>query len=299
MSVAPGALSVIPRVSQLTPRVLRILGCNPSPMTLQGTNTYVIGSGKSRLLIDTGDGQQPEYYDNLSKALKNAGVDISSVILTHWHHDHVGGILGVVERLGLESSVSLYKYPRRDAPDPEIGGSLSFAQMEDGREFRVEGATLRAVHTPGHATDHCVLHLREEDAVFSGDCILGEGTAVFEDLYDYMRSLDVILALKPSVIYPAHGKVIDDPVKKIEFYISHRNQREKQILGVIESKPDDSLSVMEIVKVVYTETPEHLHRAAAANVSHHLGKLVREGSLERTTTGGNGETFRLASNSKL
>ena len=62
----------------------------------------------------------------------------------------------------------------------------------------------------------------------------------------------MILALKPSVIYPAHGKVIDDPVKKIEFYISHRNQREKQILGVIESKPDDSLSVMEIVKVVYT-----------------------------------------------
>ena len=56
----------------------------------------------SRLLIDTGDGQEPEYYDNLSKALKNAGVEISSVILTHWHHDHVGGILGVVERLGLE-----------------------------------------------------------------------------------------------------------------------------------------------------------------------------------------------------
>ena len=62
----------------------------------------------------------------------------------------------------------------------------------------------------------------------------------------------MILALKPSVIYPAHGKVIDDPVKKIEFYISHRNQREKQILGVLESKPDESMSAMDIVKVVYT-----------------------------------------------
>lgn len=62
----------------------------------------------------------------------------------------------------------------------------------------------------------------------------------------------MILALKPSVIYPAHGRVIDDPVKKIEFYITHRNQREKQILGVLESKPDESMSAMDIVKVVYT-----------------------------------------------
>ena len=126
----------------------------------------------------------------------------------------------------------------------------------------------------------------------------------------------MILALKPSVIYPAHGKVIDDPVKKIAFYISHRNQREKQILGVLKSKPDESMSAMDIVRVVYTvrlkislilvpklikdpslfqETPKHLHPAAAANVSHHLGKLAREGNVERT----NGETFRLASNAKL
>ena len=103
MSVPASALSHIPRVSQLTPRVLRVLGCNPGPFTLQGTNTYVVGSGRSRVLIDTGDGEQPEYYENLHNALKEAdAIKLSSILITHWHQDHVGGIRGVVEKLGLE-----------------------------------------------------------------------------------------------------------------------------------------------------------------------------------------------------
>lgn len=81
--------------------------------------------------------------------------------------------------------------------------------LADGQEIAVDGAKVKVVHTPGHTTDHCILCLNETEAVFSGDCILGEGTAVFEDLYDYMKSLEHILAIKPAIIYPGHGNIIE------------------------------------------------------------------------------------------
>ena len=143
---------------------------------------------------------------------------------------------------------------------------------------RTEGATLRGVHTPGHAPDHLCFVLEEEHALFSGDNVLGVGTTVIPnqsgDLGQYLDSLARLLALAPRRIYPAHGPVIEDGVAKLREYIAHRHERERQILAALERGPK---GVMEIVKIVYAAYPEALHAAAAQSTSQHLRKLEREG----------------------
>ncbi len=108
-----------------------------------------------------------------------------------------------------------------------------------------------------------------------------------------MASLDKILRLRPALIYPAHGKVVEDPLPKIEYYISHRNEREQQIFEALEKEAvadgGGSLTAMDIVRRVYVETPEVLYPAAAANVSHHLQKLLKEGRIRRD---GEGDAYR-------
>ncbi|CAL4065559.1 unnamed protein product, partial [Meganyctiphanes norvegica] len=174
------------------------------------------------------------------------------------------------------STQAVHKYPRINPPDDPFPNSVNIKNLQDKETIEVEGATLRVHHTPGHTTDHIVVELEEENAIFSGDCILGEGTAVFEDLHSYMSSLKVILDLTPKVMYPGHGPVIEDPIDRIQKYIEHRNLREQQIIQALRDSEAKFLSAMDIVKIVYTTTPEHLHRAAALNVGHHLHKLYKD-----------------------
>jgi len=283
--MANPALSIIPKVSKITPRVMRILGCNPGHMTLQGTNTYIVGKGKRRLLIDTGDGEQTEFFLNLKKSINFDKFAITDVILTHWHHDHIGGVGTCSASVGgvMKSTEGgkIYKFPRQGEEEIPLPDNHQYTFIKDGHKFEADGATLKAIHTPGHTTDHIILHLEEENAVFSGDCILGEGTSVFEDLHDYMLSLKKILDINPKVIYPGHGPAIMDPKEKIEQYIAHRYQREAQILVALEKHAGHKTTAMDIVKIVYSETPENLHQAAAGNVTHHLEKLCKEGKVAK------------------
>ncbi|KFM82348.1 Beta-lactamase-like protein 2, partial [Stegodyphus mimosarum] len=264
----------IPKVSSVSSRIIRILGCNPSPMTLQGTNTYIIGTGHKRLLLDTGNPNIPEYVSLVKEVLSQHNCSLQNIIVSHWHLDHIGGVPDLLKELDLDCEVSKLPRPFGMAHSPVVP-DIKYNYLKDGDKILTEGATLSVIAAPGHTDDHLILYLEEENSLFSGDCILGEGTAVFEDLHDYIQTLEKILKLEPERIYPGHGPVIDNPKSKIVEYIQHRLEREKQILNALEQVQPEGLTAEELVKIIYIDTPKHLHKAAETNVCHHLDKLKK------------------------
>ncbi len=267
-----------PAVSVWSERVTVALGMNPGIFTGPGTNTYLIGTGRQRILLDTGQGR-PEYVPVLERALEAAGAEgLQEIVLTHDHPDHVGGLRDVLSRFG-QLRVSMRPHPGQQAPP----GTTA---IDDGQRIETEGATLRAIFAPGHAPDHLCFALEEEPALFSGDNVLGVGTTVIPleggDLRKYLTSLERLLQEPPGRIYPAHGPCIDDGPKKLREYIAHRDQREAQILAALTSEPS---AVMDIVGRVYTDIPAVLHPAAAHSVAAHLLKLEGEGRVRRTGAG--------------
>lgn len=271
MSAPPTMLGLeMPDVAPWSDRVMVALGQNPGVFTGPGTNTYLVGTGARRILLDTGDGR-PEYLPVLAKALSEAGCEIQEIVLTHAHPDHIGGAHSVCERFGP------LKISKRPWPGVDEEFDLALTTLGHGDVVRTEGATLRAVHTPGHAQDHLCFVLEEERAIFSGDNVLGVGTTVIPpdtgDLGDYLASLERLLAEEPAAIYPAHGPKIEDGVGKLREYIDHRLAREAQIVAALDKGPR---SVQEIVRVVYAAYPESLYAAAGMSVTSHLVKLERE-----------------------
>lgn len=243
----------------------------------------------------------PSWILAIQRVLKEENAAITQAIITHWHHDHTGG---QDDLLKVSPATKFYK----NSPDE---GQLDIA---DGQMFQVEGASLRAVFSPGHTQDHMALVLEEEDAMFTGDNVLGHGTAVFEDLDTYLQSLERMRREFSGRAYPGHGAVVEDGPAKVAEYVRHRKQREDQVLAVLRSSNparaasatrdggsgDDhqaaEWSSMEIVKVVYKDVAESLHLPAERGVLQILYKLEKEDRVEAI---GEGETWRIKSRAAL
>lgn len=211
-----------------------------------------------RVLVDSGEAKTGEAYTKLlSNVLREENATIEHVLITHWHHDHIGGVESVRSLLkklspGGERPI-VWKLPRASHDERSNDeASIQWQPLRDEQVVEVEGAKLQVKYTPGHTTDHACLLLQDDDVLFSGDCILGEGTTVFEDLHEYMLSLEKILKMRPKIIYPGHGPVLEDPLPRIEYYIQHRQQREAEILQVVEQQEDNKpITDVEIVKKIY------------------------------------------------
>jgi ribonuclease/clavin/mitogillin len=207
--------------------------------------------------------------------------EIETVLITHFHGDHTAGLPEMITTL---SPRPVIRKNSSVPPSSSAWGKLE--DISDGQIFKVEGASLKAFHCPGHTSDHMAFILLEEGALFTGDNVLGHGTAVFEDLPLYIASLSAMRDA-PEVKnkgYPGHGAVIEDIRARCNEYISHRALREREVVEVLtrpgrvsSGEADPGMGAMDFVRAIYKDTPENLHFAAARGVVQILDKLVGEG----------------------
>ena len=235
-------------------------------------------------MIDTGEGRS-SWSKNLSTVLASEKATVSDALITHWHPDHVGGI---DDLRSLCPEVQIYKHVSPHKPVTAIQHMIIDRQI-----FMVDGVTLKAFHCPGHTTDHMSFVLQEEDAMFTGDNVLGHGTTVFEDLAVYLDSLSRMRNQFNGKAYPGHGEMIEDGPGKINEYIIHRQQREDEIIQSLGSIGEGA-TVMEVVQVVYQDVPEELHIPASGGVVQVLRKLESEKKVARR-----GERWSLSRNAAL
>jgi glyoxylase-like metal-dependent hydrolase (beta-lactamase superfamily II) len=193
-----------------------LLAPNPSPMTLDGTRTYLVGERRVAV-IDPG----PDLPEHRERILQAAGeATVVAVLLTHMHPDHAAGAGPLARRTGA---------PIR---------AFSPGTLADGERIATDAGDLVAIATPGHTPDHAAFHWPAAAAVFCGDLMMGGlDTALVAspsgDLGAYLASLARIRGLEPRVIHPAHGPAFDDPVAAIDTYVAHRARRESQVLAAL------------------------------------------------------------------
>jgi glyoxylase-like metal-dependent hydrolase (beta-lactamase superfamily II) len=241
---------------------------NPSPMTLTGTNSYVLDCGDgTALVIDPG----PAIDRHIRALIETASAQhlrIARIALTHGHPDHALA----APALAAATGAAVYAHPRsRIVRDADLPLEAGFAAGTLG---------LHIVDAPGHTFDHVIFYLRAERALFTGDTILGEGTTVIAPpggaMGPYRHTLQRLADefTDARTIYGGHGPVVNDPQTKIADYIAHRTMREEQVVGALR---DGARTIPDLVRKIYSPRPHVLWAAMARQILAHLLALQAEG----------------------
>jgi glyoxylase-like metal-dependent hydrolase (beta-lactamase superfamily II) len=250
-----------------------LLAPNPGLMTLDGTNTWLLrepGSSRS-VVIDPG----PIEEGHVDRVDDESG-DVALVLLTHHHFDHSETAVDLATRKGCPVRALDPAYCHRADP------------LTDSEVIDVDGLSLRVLTTPGHTADSVSFVLPAEDALLSGDMVLGRGTTVVAypdgQLGPYFDSIDKMRAVaaagEVSAIWPAHGPVLDDALGTLEHYLVHRRQRLAQVesalaqLGIAAPDPEDEDLPRRVVEIVYQDVDESLWGAAEWSVRAQLAYLA-------------------------
>jgi glyoxylase-like metal-dependent hydrolase (beta-lactamase superfamily II) len=240
---------------------------NPGPMTLDGTNTYLVGKNGELVVIDPGP-KDEQHAKDIAEAAKTLNATIKLILVTHGHPDHYPGAKILSELI----SVPVAAYEEATFPHD--------LNLVDGQHISAAGVTFLAVFTPGHAVDHLCFYLEEEKALFTGDNILGVGTTIVAppkgDMILYLKSLRHLQTgfKETETIYGGHGPAIKTPAAKIQEYLDHRAKRENMVISAMQA---GAQTIPQVVEKVYQDIDKRLWPAAARQVLAIFNKLETEG----------------------
>ena len=230
---------------------------NPGPLSLTGTNSWIVGRDPA-WLVDPGP-DLPAHLDALDAELARRG-GLGGIALTHDHIDHVEALAPMHAR-----------HP--GAPVAAARGEVDVTLDDDGRF-----GPLQALRTPGHATDH--LAFAVGDVILTGDAVLGTGSVFIAPspgaLRGYLDALARLRARRPAVLCPGHGPLVLDAQAKLTEYIEHRLDRERRLVAALHG---GARSVDELLDAAWEDAPAQLRPLAAVTLAAHLDKLEEEGRL--------------------
>jgi glyoxylase-like metal-dependent hydrolase (beta-lactamase superfamily II) len=246
-------------VRRVTPTAAVILEDNPGLMTLEGTNTWLVGAPGSPAVVVVDPGYTDEPH--LTKVAEAAPVEL--ILITHRHADHVQGAAWLAERTGA---------PIR-AFDPDLCHGAP--PLRDDETFDAAGLTFGVLHTPGHTDDSVCVRFTHDGAraMLTGDSVLGRGTTVITELGPYLTSLRRLMKEPPdTTVLPGHGGELPDVATVAAEYLAHREERLGQVCAAL-ARLGEKATARQVVELVYADVDRSLWPSAEWSVNAQLDYL--------------------------